>query len=143
MHTTLPTPRGFAAMTAEQQREIARRGGIAAQAKGTAQKFTSDEASRAGRKAHNRHQLTPEKARIVGRLGGIARARVMAARPQQLAAIAIANIAARAAQSSPHKNPTPPASLQDSGVTSPPQPATQCAAGAFATDAHGTDVPVR
>ena len=42
--------RGFAAMTAEKQREIASRGGKAAHAKGTAHKFTSDEARIAGRK---------------------------------------------------------------------------------------------
>jgi general stress protein YciG len=42
--------RGFAAMTAERQREIARRGGKAAHARGTAHEFSCDEAREAGRK---------------------------------------------------------------------------------------------
>lgn len=42
--------RGFAAMSKEKQREIARRGGRAAHQKGTAHEFTHDEASAAGRK---------------------------------------------------------------------------------------------
>lgn len=42
--------RGFAAMTKEQQREIARKGGIAAHKKGTAHEWNSEEARAAGRK---------------------------------------------------------------------------------------------
>jgi len=42
--------RGFASMDAEKQREIARKGGKAAHAKGTAHEFTADEARAAGRK---------------------------------------------------------------------------------------------
>jgi general stress protein YciG len=42
--------RGFAAMSAEKQREIASRGGKAAHAKGTAHVFDSEEAREAGRK---------------------------------------------------------------------------------------------
>lgn len=42
--------RGFAAMTDEQRRELARRGGKAAQASGKAHRFTSEEAREAGRK---------------------------------------------------------------------------------------------
>ncbi|MES2995016.1 MAG: KGG domain-containing protein [Patescibacteria group bacterium] len=42
--------RGFAAMDEETQREIARKGGRAAHAKGTAHQFNSDEARAAGRK---------------------------------------------------------------------------------------------
>jgi len=45
--------RGFAAMTPEKQREIARRGGQAAHRKGTA------------------HEFTPEEARVAGRRGGV------------------------------------------------------------------------
>ena len=41
--------RGFAAMDAERQREIAALGGRAAHAKGTAHQFTSEEAAAAGR----------------------------------------------------------------------------------------------
>ena len=42
--------RGFAAMTAEQVRELARRGGVAAHRIGTAHEFSSEEARIAGRK---------------------------------------------------------------------------------------------
>ena len=42
--------RGFAAMDEETQREIARKGGKAAHAKGTAHQFDSEEARAAGRK---------------------------------------------------------------------------------------------
>lgn len=46
------SPRGFAAMDAERQREIARMGGKAAHESGRA------------------HEFTPEEARIAGRKGG-------------------------------------------------------------------------
>lgn len=42
--------RGFASMDPEKQREIARKGGRAAHARGTAHEWTSDEARVAGRK---------------------------------------------------------------------------------------------
>ena len=42
--------RGFAAMNADQVRELARRGGVAAHRSGTAHEFTSEEARAAGRK---------------------------------------------------------------------------------------------
>lgn len=42
--------RGFAAMSADKQREIASLGGKAAHAKGTAHEFSPDEAREAGRK---------------------------------------------------------------------------------------------
>jgi uncharacterized protein len=42
--------RGFAAMSAEKQREIASKGGKSAHAKGTAHQFTSEEAREAGTK---------------------------------------------------------------------------------------------
>ena len=42
--------RGFAAMDPKKQREIARKGGRAAHAHGTAHEWTSDEARQAGRK---------------------------------------------------------------------------------------------
>jgi general stress protein YciG len=69
--------RGFAAMDAERQREIASRGGRAAHAQGTAHEFSSEEARAAGRKggqaAHERgnaHEFTSEEARAAGRKGG-------------------------------------------------------------------------
>lgn len=55
-------PRGFQTLTPERMHEIASAGGKAAQASGTAHKFT------------------PEEAREAGRKGGLARA---ARRPQQ------------------------------------------------------------
>ena len=42
--------RGFASMDPNKQREIARKGGIAAHTRGTAHEWTSDEARNAGRK---------------------------------------------------------------------------------------------
>jgi general stress protein YciG len=42
--------RGFASMSAEKQREIASKGGLAAHEKGTAHEWTADEARSAGRK---------------------------------------------------------------------------------------------
>jgi general stress protein YciG len=62
--------RGFAAMDENKRRAIARMGGRAAHAKGTAHRFTPEEARAAGRKgghaAHTRgtaRQFTPEDAR--------------------------------------------------------------------------------
>ena len=51
-------PRGFAMLDPEKRREISRRGGIAAHAKGTAHEFTTDEARAAGRKGG---QVTKER----------------------------------------------------------------------------------
>jgi general stress protein YciG len=45
-----PARRGFAAMSPERQREIARKGGHAAHRAGTAHEFTAEEARAAGRK---------------------------------------------------------------------------------------------
>ena len=42
--------RGFASMDREKQRQIARKGGMAAHEKGTAHEWTSEEARMAGRK---------------------------------------------------------------------------------------------
>jgi uncharacterized protein len=41
--------RGFAAMDPEQQREMSKRGGLAAHARGTAHEFTREEARHAGK----------------------------------------------------------------------------------------------
>lgn len=50
-HTTNAAPkRGFASLTPERRREIARKGGRAAHAAGTAHQFTSAEAKVAGAK---------------------------------------------------------------------------------------------
>jgi general stress protein YciG len=42
-------PRGFATLTPERRKEIARKGGKSAHAKGTAHEFTPEEGRRAGR----------------------------------------------------------------------------------------------
>ena len=69
--------RGFAGMDQAKQREIASKGGRAAHQKGTAHRFTTEEARAAGRKggqvAHIRgtaHEFTPAEARDAGRKGG-------------------------------------------------------------------------
>lgn len=59
--------RGFASMDRERRREIARMGGKAAHAKGTAHEWTLDEAREAGRKggqvaSKRRRSQTPEPA---------------------------------------------------------------------------------
>jgi general stress protein YciG len=46
--TTTKRPKGFAAMTPEKVREIARKGGYAAQRKGTAHRWNSDTGRAAG-----------------------------------------------------------------------------------------------
>ena len=52
--------RGFASMEAKKQREIARKGGKAAHAKGTAHEWTKEEAREAGRKGGKlSHQRKP------------------------------------------------------------------------------------
>jgi general stress protein YciG len=48
--------RGFASMNPDKQREIASKGGRAAHAKGTAHKWTSEEAQAAGRKGGKARQ---------------------------------------------------------------------------------------
>jgi general stress protein YciG len=63
-------PRGFAAMNAEKQREIARKGGKAAHEKGTAHEFTADEARAAGRKGGERVSANRAHMATIGRMGG-------------------------------------------------------------------------
>ena len=48
--------RGFASMSPDKQRQIASKGGKAAHAKGTAHKWTSEEAQAAGRKGGRARQ---------------------------------------------------------------------------------------
>ena len=62
---------GFAAMSREQQREIARRGGRAAHRKGTAHEFTADEARAAGRKGGQSVSRDREHMARIGRAGGL------------------------------------------------------------------------
>ncbi len=71
--------RGFASMDKEKQREIARKGGQAAQASGTAHRFTSEEAREAGRRGGQRVAANREHMRELGRKGGLALAAKKAA----------------------------------------------------------------
>lgn len=57
-------------MTPEQQREVASRGGKNAHAKGTAHKFTSEEAAKAGLKGGAAISANKEHMRQIGRKGG-------------------------------------------------------------------------
>ncbi len=68
--TTGTRGRGFASMDQEKQREIARKGGKAAHAKGTAHEFTADEARAAGRKGGERVSSNREHMSRIGRIGG-------------------------------------------------------------------------
>ncbi|WP_438030587.1 KGG domain-containing protein [Sorangium sp. So ce233] len=65
--------RGFAAMNAEQQRQIASQGGKAAHEKGTAHEFTSEEARAAGRKGGEVVSQNREHMATIGRKGAEAR----------------------------------------------------------------------
>lgn len=62
--------RGFAAMSAEKQREIARKGGKAAHERGSAHEFSSDEARVAGRKGGEVVSRNREHMAAIGREGG-------------------------------------------------------------------------
>lgn len=81
-----PAKRGFAAMSEEQQREIASKGGQAAHQKGTAHEFDSEEARRAGQKGGEAVSRDREHMAEIGRKGG--ESRQSAARAQEKAATA-------------------------------------------------------
>ncbi len=57
----MPGRRGFASMSREKQRAIASKGGKAAHAKGTAHRFTTEEAREAGRKGGERSRQRAAK----------------------------------------------------------------------------------
>jgi general stress protein YciG len=61
---------GFGSMNSEKQREIARKGGMAAHRKGTAHEFTPEEARNAGRKGGERVSANRSHMVEIGRLGG-------------------------------------------------------------------------
>lgn len=65
--------RGFGSMDIEKQREIARKGGKAAHAQGTAHRFTSDEARAAGKKGGAAVSANRDHMAEIGRKGGEAR----------------------------------------------------------------------
>ena len=62
--------RGFASMDAAQQKEIASKGGKAAHEKGTAHRFTADEARMAGRKGGEAVSRNRQHMAEIGREGG-------------------------------------------------------------------------
>ena len=77
--------RGFAAMTAEQRRNLGSKGGKTAHERGTANKFTSESATVAGKIPHERgtaHKWTSDEARDAGRKGGSAARRRRSMEPQ-------------------------------------------------------------
>jgi hypothetical protein len=65
--------RGFASMNKDKQKEIASKGGKAAHRKGTAHRFTSEEARVAGRKGGEAVSRNREHMAEIGRRGGEAR----------------------------------------------------------------------
>lgn len=65
--------RGFASMSKDKQREIARKGGRAAHLKGTAHEFSSDEARAAGKKGGESVSRDRSHMAQIGREGGQAR----------------------------------------------------------------------
>jgi len=62
--------RGFAAMDAEKQREIASKGGRAAHESGRAHEFTPEEAREAGKKGGKSVSQNREHMAAIGRKGG-------------------------------------------------------------------------
>lgn len=67
------SPRGFAAMNRERQREIASMGGKTAHQRGAAHRFTSEEAQKAGRKGGESVSRNRDYMVDIGRRGGNAR----------------------------------------------------------------------
>lgn len=67
---TPPRKRGFAAMTQEQQRTIASKGGRAAHRKGTAHEFSSEEARKAGYLGGKAVSANRDHMVAIGRKGG-------------------------------------------------------------------------
>jgi len=80
------TKRGFAALDPDKRREMAVRGGKAAQAKGNAHKFTTEEARSAGRLGGSKISANREHMSRIGRAGGAKHAELMRAKEIQTAA---------------------------------------------------------
>lgn len=75
MRRRSPTPswwRGFASMTPEKQRLIASMGGRKIHEMGRMPKYTSETARVSGKRCADKHPLTTERARELGRRGGLA-----------------------------------------------------------------------
>lgn len=69
-------------MNREKQREIARKGGLAAHKKGTAHQFTAAEAKAAGHKGGGIVSQNREHMAAIGRLGGKNRSRKKPIKPE-------------------------------------------------------------
>jgi len=67
---TTQRKRGFASLTTERRREIARQGGQTAQARGVAHRFTIEEAREAGRKGGRSISRDRLHMSAIGRKGG-------------------------------------------------------------------------
>ena len=78
-HVATSGKRGFGAMSAEKQRELARLGGRAAHAQGKAHEFTSEEARAAGAKGGLTVSRDAAHMAAIGRLGGLSRKRAKSA----------------------------------------------------------------
>jgi len=65
--------KGFASLTPEQRKAIARQGGLAATARGVAHKFTPEEARKAGHLSGSKY--SKEYLAELGRKGGLAKQR--------------------------------------------------------------------
>ncbi len=75
--------RGFAAMDAQKQREIASKGGKIAHERGNAHEFTPEEAREAGRKGGVAVSRDRKHMAEIGRLGGEARSQGRSSGQQQ------------------------------------------------------------
>jgi uncharacterized protein len=96
-------PRGLAALTPEQRAAISSKGGRAAQAKGTAHRFTWAEACKAGRLGGIAVSRDPERMAAIGRKGGLTRA----ANARQRAEAAAQSPVDPIPSSPPTKDPSP------------------------------------
>lgn len=102
---------GFASMESAKQREIARKGGMAAHRKGTAHEFTTEEARNAGRKGGQQVSVNRSHMIEIGRLGGRRSAERRRSRPRPMGE-----------QGHVHTREEAPVHNQNSADSSPRQP---------------------
>lgn len=74
-NTPARKPRGFAAMTPERLREVARSGGAAAKAAGSLHRFTAEQVARGGSAGGSIISRNREHMREIGRRGGLSKGR--------------------------------------------------------------------
>ncbi|MBT3539185.1 stress-induced protein [Candidatus Parcubacteria bacterium] len=70
MNNDTTKKQGFATMSSEKRKEIARKGGVAAHTKGSAYKLTSADRSKGGAKSSGNFKYNPDLAREAGKKGG-------------------------------------------------------------------------